>query len=188
MNCKPGDYATITQSATGNVGKVVQCVALAPSAWSERSEPRWIIEAPLLDNQGRLVYSVPDAALLSAGPLFGPGRALILVGPAGCGKSSLSDMLTVGRSTFCVDAMMLDDQFPRWLRNGAEFIRVEGLPSREVWAKHVGPPRLVLEHLLLHKREVTAPFFIFSTDDAVSAEAIRAHFPGVTLLYFGARP
>ena len=68
LRCNPGEYATITQSRTGNVGKVVQCVALAPAEWSTSSDfsmrgPRWIIQKPLTDANGRVHYSFADSSL-----------------------------------------------------------------------------------------------------------------------------
>jgi hypothetical protein len=51
MNCKPGDLAVVIRSETGNLGKIVRCIAVASKEQADQVRfwacPMWEVDRPM---------------------------------------------------------------------------------------------------------------------------------------------
>ena len=88
MNCKPGDLAVIVKSLTGLEGKIVRCLHLAESRHFDLDGRmvlsdgglRWVLETPVLNGEGGMLYTYADARLRPLRDSDGEDEVLRMVG------------------------------------------------------------------------------------------------------------
>lgn len=107
------------------------------------------------------------------------GRALVLAGPQGCGKTKLARELAAACGTFVeTDASALKSPFRlgNLLSSNPDTIIVDEVPADLITAAEtkqlVASERIVMHRKMREEQEVPAPNFIFCTSDA---DALRLH-------------
>jgi len=111
-------------------------------------------------------------------PQLKNGRALVLHGPQGCGKTKLARELASAKGNYVqITGEELTAKFPSWLRPGITTVIVLELPPKRMgndWLKSLITSRwLTAERMGKPPEIVETPFFIFETYDSAAAKALQ---------------
>lgn len=112
-----------------------------------------------------------------------PGRALVITGPAGCGKTTLARQIAKAHGGHFdeIDAMSLNSgNLPKdVLESGARVLIVDGLPNSE--AAWLLTKRLITNATVRyrpsfsqHSVDVAPPLLVFTTNDVTAAREATA--------------
>lgn len=110
------------------------------------------------------------------------GRALVIAGPLGCGKSTLARQIAVAYGVFNEVRADAFDGLSRVLRGNPKTVIVDGLPSCDLEAL-IASETICVETLGGAPKDVPTPNFIFCTGEAdalkLSGRRFHVFFMGV---------